>query len=421
MRLLRRLADSGKTILLTVHQPSLEAYRLMDNLVLVSKDKGSSEPGQLVYYGPAHPNAAHFFNPNVASKPDPLPDDIFKGLSQRPSAEWAADYRRSNYYRQFVTARGGRPSQDALRKGTTRLRHYDVFRQWRTLTARCLTIKCKDLWNTLILAAQAPVVAILVVLVFVHKASLRLDGKSLTDWGNVGQAVGPTVFLVTLASLWFGCSNAAREIVGEWAIYHRERMINLLVPSYIASKLTVLGGLCVLQCAVLLGITHWGCSLKGPWLPMLLVLVLVSFVGVAIGLTLSVLCANVGGGDWAFADHFATHDHPGGSFATCGRTAESGSVVRNSIPVGLRGRALAGSRQAAPQPPRQAPRSAAGCASGHGRGGERHGQKYFPPKYRFGVRISMIVLLLLWFIAVVAVYVILRSRDVHRIGIRRRR
>ena len=107
MRLLRRLADAGKTILLTLHQPSLEAYRLMDNLVLVSKDKGSSDPGQLVYYGPAHPNAAHFFNPKAASKPDPLPDDIFKGLSQRPSAEWAADYHRSNYYRQFVTARSG--------------------------------------------------------------------------------------------------------------------------------------------------------------------------------------------------------------------------------------------------------------------------------------------------------------------------
>ncbi len=54
-------------------------------------------------------------------------------------------------------------------------------------------------------------------------------------------------------------------------------------------------------------------------------------------------------------------------------------------------------------------------------GGKDMAQKYFPPKYRFGVRISMIVLLLLWFIAVVAVYVILRSRDVHRIGIRRRR
>ena len=164
-----------------------------------------------------------------------------------------------------------------------------MFRQWRTLTARCLTIKRKDLWNTLILAAQAPVVAILIVLVLAHKASLQLDGKGPDDWANVGHAVSTTVFLVSLAALWFGCSNAAREIVGEWAIYHRERMVNLLVPSYIASKLTVLGGLCMLQCAVLLGITHWGCSLKGPWLPMFLVLLLVSFVGVAIGLTLSSL------------------------------------------------------------------------------------------------------------------------------------
>ena len=37
MKLLRQLADTGKTILLTIHQPSLEAYCLMDNLVMVGK------------------------------------------------------------------------------------------------------------------------------------------------------------------------------------------------------------------------------------------------------------------------------------------------------------------------------------------------------------------------------------------------
>ena len=45
----------------------------------------------------------------------------------------------------------------------------------------------------------------------------------------------------------------------------------------------------MLQCALLLGITHWGCSLKGPWVPMFFILLLVSFVGVAIGLTLSAM------------------------------------------------------------------------------------------------------------------------------------
>ena len=45
MKLLRKLADSGKTIVVTIHQPSLDAYRLLDNLILVSKDVLSPRRG----------------------------------------------------------------------------------------------------------------------------------------------------------------------------------------------------------------------------------------------------------------------------------------------------------------------------------------------------------------------------------------
>jgi hypothetical protein len=92
-----------------------------------------------------------------------------------------------------------------------------------------------------------------------------------------------------LAALWFGCSNSAREIVGEWSIYRRERMVALKIPSYVASKLMVLGGLCLVQCAVLLGIVYWGAGLKGPWLTMFALLLLTSLVGLAIGLAVSAL------------------------------------------------------------------------------------------------------------------------------------
>ena len=64
-------------------------------------------------------------------------------------------------------------------------------------------------------------------------------------------------------------------------------MVNLKIPSYVASKFTVLGGLCLLQCAVLLAMVHFGAGLCGPWLAMFLVLVLTSWVGLAIGLTVS--------------------------------------------------------------------------------------------------------------------------------------
>jgi hypothetical protein len=98
-----------------------------------------------------------------------------------------------------------------------------------------------------------------------------------------------TVFLLALAALWFGCSNSAREIVAEWPIYRRERMINLKIPSYVASKFTVLGGLSALQCAVLLGIVHYGAGLRAPWLLMFGTLYLTAMVGLALGLTVSAI------------------------------------------------------------------------------------------------------------------------------------
>src|SRR5205085_8501982 len=38
MKVLKELADQGKIIILTIHQPSLEVYRTMDSLLLVAKD-----------------------------------------------------------------------------------------------------------------------------------------------------------------------------------------------------------------------------------------------------------------------------------------------------------------------------------------------------------------------------------------------
>ena len=39
MKMLRGLADAGKTVLLTIHQPSLEVFRLLDNLVVIATRK----------------------------------------------------------------------------------------------------------------------------------------------------------------------------------------------------------------------------------------------------------------------------------------------------------------------------------------------------------------------------------------------
>src|SRR5436190_12291726 len=113
MQLLRRLADAGKTILLTIHQPSLEVFRLMDSLVLVSKDSNSAEPGRLVYFGPNYPDAVNFFNPsgvpNLPRGMDPSPDEVLSGLDRNgKTAEWRQRYLESRYNQEYVVERAGK-------------------------------------------------------------------------------------------------------------------------------------------------------------------------------------------------------------------------------------------------------------------------------------------------------------------------
>jgi ABC-type multidrug transport system ATPase subunit/ABC-type multidrug transport system permease subunit len=290
MKVLRKLADEGKTIILTIHQPSLEAYRLLDNLILVGKDKGSPDPGRLAYYGPAYPQAVDFFNPDgVPDLPhgvDPSPDEVLRGFSKKETKDWTRQYTAWPLKRQYVDQRAGKHATAAAHAESPGTDRTMGLTQWWTLVRRCFAIKLRDRMNTAILLAQAPIIALLIALVLGKQAAEEITPDT---WPNVAGAVSTVVFLLALSALWFGCSNSAREIVGEWAIYRRERMVNLKIPSYVASKFTVLGGLCVVQCVILLAIVHWISGLSGPWLPMFGILLLTALVGLAIGLTISSL------------------------------------------------------------------------------------------------------------------------------------
>ena len=113
------------------------------------------------------------------------------------------------------------------------------------LTRRYATIKLRDLVSTLILLLQAPVIAAVIALVFAGELDTAAGRNAYGAFA---------LFLMAVSAVWFGCSNAAREIVSEQAIYRRERMVNLKIPSYVMSKFVVLGALCAIQCALLLAI-----------------------------------------------------------------------------------------------------------------------------------------------------------------------
>ncbi len=290
MKVLKRLADAGKTILITIHQPSLEVFRLMDSLVVIGKDEGSPQPGRLVFFGPAYPDSIDFFNPGGAAEMksgvEPAPDEALKGLKKIGADECARRYANSEYKREYVDGRQGQRPSDSARPMAPKVKRQIGIGQWWTLLRRNFNIKLSDRAGTAILLLQAPIIALLVVMAFGRQTNKEVAGDPEV-FLEVGAAMSKAVFVMTLAALWFGCSNAAREIVGEWAIYHRERMVNLKIPSYVAAKFATLGSLCVIQCVMMLGIAHWGCGLKGEWTAMYGALLLTAFNGIALGLLAS--------------------------------------------------------------------------------------------------------------------------------------
>jgi ABC transport system ATP-binding/permease protein len=103
-----------------------------------------------------------------------------------------------------------------------------------------------------------------------------------------------TQFYVYVATLWFGSSNSAQEIVRELPIYRRERLVGLSRLGFLASKFLWLGGLTVIQSLLLyasIAVIRMGIHGAVQW--QLIGLILLAFASTGIGLTISAFARSV--------------------------------------------------------------------------------------------------------------------------------
>ncbi|WP_260735524.1 ATP-binding cassette domain-containing protein [Tunturiibacter lichenicola] len=300
--LLKRLAGEGKTIITTIHQPSIDVYRKFDNLIMISRDRGGC--GSLAYYGPAFPDSIEFFHPPAQQQADKStlnPEMLLTGLSKEPTADWVKRFNKSRYQKMFIDDRAGKVKGEGAQKEVSSTRSLG-FGQWWTLLRRNVVLRTRDRAQLIITLLQAPLFAVLIALVFgtvkdpenlsktlsVPAAGAAVSmAKAQQDFGQLSGNLVGIEFLLVVAAIWFGCNNAARDVVGEWSIYQRERMVNLKLPSYVFSKFFVLVGLCIFQCLTLLTVVYFACGLRGSFVREATILIASSLVGAALGLAIS--------------------------------------------------------------------------------------------------------------------------------------
>jgi ABC transport system ATP-binding/permease protein len=239
MELLRRLADNGCTVICTTHV--MENVYLMDQVAVVSY-------GRVLFEGPPEEARATF------------------GVSRLTALYGALQTREPESLPTFEAALTADSEANKTPVGPPPRPKRPV--SLPILLERQIAIFRADIKNLIMLLAQPIIIGCLV-------------GFATSD--------GPlTQFYAYVATLWFGSSNSAQEIVRELPIYRRERLVGLSRWSYLASKFLWMGGLTTLQSLLLIAViaaVHMG--LPGAWLWQVLGLILLAFASTGIGLTIS--------------------------------------------------------------------------------------------------------------------------------------
>lgn len=249
---LKGLTAQGTTVVMVTHKP--------EDLNYVSQVMWLGTGGYLVFQGKTDQYLKHFGCKNAV--------EVYKLLYNPAQAEqW---YLRRN---QGVNPTGQMVKEVDLHDKESS----SLLSQFKWLTLRYFETRRNDPAFMWLLLAQAPVIALLIGLIF--------DQLTLS-----------VLFLMNLTALWLGSSNAAREIVREWPIYERERMYNLRLLPYLLSKMTVLTFFSVMQVVILTGVIFIFYS--GDNIPlkhagqMVLLLSFIAFSAILIGLLLSAFVKN---------------------------------------------------------------------------------------------------------------------------------
>src|SRR5579859_4215274 len=359
MFLLRKLADKGHTVILVTH--ATNNINTCDYVCFLA------QVGRLAFFGPPTEARDYFGKSDFA--------EIYGALEptdENPNIPEEAElrFKTSPTYQEYVTQalKSEKPASAGQRSNSSaggyggakavkprRAKRGNPLKQFALLTTRNLELFKNNVPNLLVLLLQAPLVALLLMLLvrfeigpglFNPNNIVQCRTQILTPSGplpipqladrsylvNCDQAVNflqsdpngiqyaqqhggvnaalqdfitpassadaqRIIFLIALFAVLFGCINGTRETVKESAIYQRERAVNLGLVPYMSSKIVVLGILALLQSASILFIANlFEPFHQGIFLPVLLEnyisLTLASVAGVLLGLTISAVAPN---------------------------------------------------------------------------------------------------------------------------------
>lgn len=256
MLTLRRLAESGRGIIVVTHATS--SLSLCDTVVVMG------QRGHMLFAGSPAESLEHFHVPAY--------DEIYDAIELVPAPPLAPEQPRVRSAREHTRLLSGR----SLAKHAS------------TLTSRYGRTLWRDRRTLWILLGQAPLIALLIGLLYPSGLLAFPDHQPTRS--------AQFVFLLVTAALWLGLIDSCREIVKERSIVARELAVGVRLDGYLIAKAGLLFLLAAVQCALLVGIATAIQPLHAPvgaYLTLTALLILTAWATVSIGLVVSALARSI--------------------------------------------------------------------------------------------------------------------------------
>ncbi|MGN0496939.1 MAG: FHA domain-containing protein [Lachnospiraceae bacterium] len=232
MALLKKLASSGKTVIMVTH--TVQNIGMCDRVICMGN-------GGLLCFSGRPEHALKFFGKENMT-------DIYEDLNEH-SKEVSQRYSRmTNNQRQ-----GESPKQDVTEKKEESKKN--GMHQFIVMTKRYAEITFRSKSRLLLLMLMPLILALLVCIAFqadgnlYNYLGLSVDRTSLPFL--VGGDTMRLMFAFSCAAFWVGIFNSIQEISKEQLIYRREQFTGVKPFPYVMSKVVITGMICVVQSVIL--------------------------------------------------------------------------------------------------------------------------------------------------------------------------
>ena len=230
LRLLRRLAGGGATIVLTTHSPT--DIDLCDRIVFLARD------GYLAFVGTPAEARRHFATGDLTVAYERLAlEDTPETWAQRFASVRRRSHGHDAWQVSGMSTRVPEPSvlNQPGRSGRREPRSHrraGPLRQWAVLTRRSADLLVRNRLTLAVLVGSPALVIAMMAVLFRPGA---FDGAAASS----GEAT-QTVFWLAFAGFFFGLTYGLLQIVGEMSILRRERLAGLNLAAYVGAKVAVL-------------------------------------------------------------------------------------------------------------------------------------------------------------------------------------